>query len=99
MQFGISDKDIVMIQNVMAGYPAIDEVVIYGSRAKGNYKTGSDIDLMIKGIVSWEEFHRLEYDLDELMLPYQFDLAMIDTIDNLKLLDHVTRVGRIFYEK
>lgn len=99
MQFGISDQDIVMIQKVMTGYPAIEEVVIYGSRAKGNYKTGSDIDLMIKGTMSREAFHRLEYDLDELMLPYQFDLAMIDTIDNLKLLDHVMRAGKTFYKK
>ncbi len=93
IRFGISDQDYAKIQDVISSYPDIERVVIYGSRATGNHKPGSDIDLTIEGSMDWDAFHRVEFDLDELMLPYQFDLSLIKHIDNLQLLDHIKRLG------
>ena len=75
-------------------------VIIYGSRAKGNYKNGSDIDLTFIGKnISDRDWSGIFQDLDELPTPYTFDLSILSTIENPDLVDHINRVGKIFYEK
>jgi predicted nucleotidyltransferase len=100
MEFGLPPATIHKIRNVFSGFPAIERAVIYGSRAKGSYKTGSDIDLTLFG-------EKLTFDiladvldtLDELLLPYTFDISLYAKIDNPALREHIDRVGKIFYEK
>jgi uncharacterized protein len=48
--FGISDRSYELIATVWAKFPEVEEVLIFGCRAKENYKQGSDIDLAIKGL-------------------------------------------------
>jgi predicted nucleotidyltransferase len=75
-------------------------VVIYGSRAKGNFRPGSDIDLTIKGDdIPFNQFMRLENQLDDLMLPYTIDLSQYRQIDNPELLAHIDWVGVVVYSK
>ncbi len=95
--FGLPVEDGLKLKKVFSDYPNIRKVIIYGSRAKGNYKPGSDIDLTIVGQLSWDEFHQLEFDLEELMLPYRIDLSLQVHIDNPELIDHIKRVGKAFY--
>jgi predicted nucleotidyltransferase len=87
------------IASVFAEYPAIDEVLLYGSRAKGTYRPGSDIDLTIRGQLSYEQLQKIEQQLDDLLLPYKIDLSLYHHIDNPNLVDHIRRVGQIFYSR
>ena len=98
--FGLSEKTILSIQSVFKKYPSVEKVIIYGSRAKGNYKNGSDIDLTFIGKnISDRDWGGIFQDLDELPTPYTFDLSILSTIENPDLVDHINRVGKIFYEK
>ncbi len=68
---GLPDRAIDSIRQVLAACPAVEQAVLYGSRAKGNYKRGSDIDLTLKGdALTYRDLLRLMDDLDEL-LPYR----------------------------
>jgi predicted nucleotidyltransferase len=101
-EFGLTYATVEKIRGVFARFPAIEKAVLYGSRAKGNFKTGSDIDLTLYG-----EAHALTPDLrasiagtlDDLMLPYTIDLSIFDMIDHAMLREHIERVGVVFYER
>lgn len=96
--FGLSESVIAKINIVFAQYPQVVEVRLYGSRAKGNFRNGSDIDLAIMGdSVSYLQLLRMESDIEDLSLPYKVDLSLFRQIDNPDLIDHIERVGRTFY--
>jgi len=98
--FGLSSEVISRIREVFAENPAIEQVIIYGSRAKGNYRPASDIDLTVKGAtVAWHDLQAIEQKIDDLLLPYKVDLSLFEHIDNENLIDHIKKVGRVFYEK
>lgn len=97
--FGLSEKDITTITECFKKYPEISLVVIYGSRAKGNNKRYSDIDLTIVGNLDFAKLLRLENELDDLLLPYKIDLSLLHHISNPNLLEHIQRVGKVFYDK
>ena len=100
MKFGLKDTTISQIQHVFIQYPQLEKATLYGSRAKGNFKNGSDIDLTLEGKgLSLSVLHKIDNDLDDLLLPYTFDLSIFKHIDNVELIDHIKRVGIIFYEK
>ena len=99
MQFGLKPKDIAAIQACFAQYPEIEQVIIYGSRAKGNYKNGSDIDLTIIGDLDFRGLLKLENELDDLLLPYKIDLCLYRSINNPDFLEHIHRVGLPFFQK
>jgi len=99
MNFGLKESTIDRINSVFAGYPEISQVILYGSRAMGNCRNGSDIDLTIVGGVTHSTQLRIENKLDDLLLPYKIDLSLMHEIDNADLLDHIKRVGVVFYEK
>lgn len=100
MKFGLSSLTVSKINQVFARYPAIDTVLIYGSRAKGNYKTGSDIDLTLMGAdLTYAMFIKISWELDDLLLPYTIDLSIFSKIDNADLVSHIQRVGQVFYSR
>ncbi|HEY9766121.1 MAG TPA: nucleotidyltransferase domain-containing protein [Chroococcales cyanobacterium] len=86
------------IQAIFAQYPQITEVVLYGSRAKGNFRPGSDLDLTIKGGLTLSQLLKIEDQLDELLLPYRIDLSLFDQIEDPDLREHIARVGLVFYQ-
>ncbi len=97
MQFGLSNDDIDKIKVVFAKFPEIERVIIYGSRAKGNYKLASDIDLTLVGEkLTLSLLQSLENDMDDLLLPYKFDISIFHQISNPDLLNHIERVGKEF---
>ena len=100
MPFGLVPKHIEAIQRVFRFFPEIDQVIIYGSRAKGDEKKGSDIDLTLKGkSLDVPMLNELSIELDDLLLPYHIDLSIYDHIDNPDLISHIERIGKVFYEK
>jgi predicted nucleotidyltransferase len=95
---GLPDKAVAKLLSVFAAHPHVEQVILYGSRAKGNYRPGSDIDLTIVGnAVDWQELLRIDNEIDDLLLPYKWDLSLLRQIDNPDLLEHIRRVGVVFY--
>lgn len=100
MKYGLKETYIQQIQSVFAEYPAIEKAILYGSRAKGIYRKGSDIDLTLVGqTLDFNLLIKIENKLDDLLLPYNIDLSILHKIENLDLIEHIERVGKIFYEK
>ncbi len=98
--FGLKEEHINSIQSILKKYSNVEKAFIYGSRAKGNYENGSDIDLSLEGgKLDYTTLLKIESDLDNLNLPYQIDLSIYHNIKNQDLKDHITRIGQIFYEK
>jgi predicted nucleotidyltransferase len=97
-RFGLDCAVQQQINQTFALFPQIERVTLYGSRAKGNYRPGSDIDLAISAPgMTQDQLCDLENRLDDLLLPYKIDLCLIDQIDNPDLLAHIARVGQVFY--
>ncbi len=98
MKFGLNIKTIEKIHSVFEKYSEIEKVIIYGSRAKGNYRNGSDIDLVLCGDnLNTSFLLKIDEAIDELNLPYTFDISIYDQIDNENLLEHINRAGMDFY--
>lgn len=97
LPFGLSKATLDKLNSVFARHSSIDAVLIYGSRAKGNHRRGSDIDLTIKGEIPFAEFVQIEDQIDDLMLPYTVDLSQYRQIDNAELIEHIDRVGVAIY--
>lgn len=100
MLYGLQEKTIKAIQNIFCRHPEVEKALLYGSRAKGNYRNGSDIDLCIVGeLIDLSLQFKIEMELDDLLLPYRIDLSIFHKIENPDLIDHINRVGITFYEK
>ncbi|MFT5795780.1 MAG: putative nucleotidyltransferase, partial [Ulvibacter sp.] len=99
MKFGLKEDNIEKINKILSKYKNIDEARLYGSRAIGNYREGSDIDLTLKGNLDLQNLQRIVTDLDDLLLPYKFDISIFSDINNDNLIDHIKRIGVIFYKK
>ena len=93
--FGISQNALDKIKFVLFSVQGIEQVILYGSRAKGNYKEGSDIDLVIKGNLTFDDLVKISVSLDDLNLPWKIDLSLYSQIKNEKLLEHINRVGKV----
>ena len=101
MSYGLSDATIQEICAVLARFPQVDRAVLYGSRAKGNYKNGSDIDLTLCGEadLTMDILYQIMHQLDDLLLPYTIDLSIFGDIGDPDVVEHIRRVGVTFYEK
>ena len=98
-RFGLKPETIDVIRSVLADFGCITEAVLYGSRAMGTFRPGSDIDLALK---TTNEIPRslaidIETRLDDLDLPYSFDISLLAQISNADLREHIDRVGVVFY--
>ena len=94
-KFGLSSETIAKICAVTSSYTSIENVIIYGSRAKGDHHLGSDIDLTIIGKkFTAKDLIQLELKLDQLNLPYQIDLSRFHAVHNPDLTAHIQRVGK-----
>jgi predicted nucleotidyltransferase len=98
--FGLKQATLEKLKSVFQKHDAIDSVIIYGSRAKGTYKEGSDIDLTIKGLVfPFAELMQIEDQIDDLYLPYGVDLSQYEQLKNPDLISHIDRLGVVMYMK
>ena len=100
MKYGLSDSTVGKICAIFSEFPGIERAILYGSRAKGNFKQGSDIDLTLQGAsLTLRLCATIAETLDELMLPYEIDLSLFDSLDSLELREHIARVGVVFYQR
>lgn len=97
---GLSETTLTKIHSVFCENKKIKAVLLYGSRAKGNFRDGSDIDLTIKDSeITFSDLLEIETQLDDLMTPYMFDISIFENIENQELVDHIKRNGVEFYKK
>lgn len=98
---GLKDRDIENIIRASMELPEIEEVILFGSRAKGTHKNGSDVDIAIKGVsITDKTTKRLNSKLnEELPLPYFIDVVHYETIQNRELVEHIDRAGKVIYKK
>jgi predicted nucleotidyltransferase len=97
---GLSDRDSATIIEIFKKYSDVALVTIFGSRAKGNYKKGSDIDLAIMNAnVTPETITKLKGDFEESSLPYSVDLVNYANLNHIEMKEHIKRVGIVFYKK
>jgi predicted nucleotidyltransferase len=99
-RFGLPDSAIDRIRGVFARHPSVSQAVLYGSRAKGSHKAGSDIDLTLHGdALDPRELRLILEELDDLLLPYTVDLSIFALLDHPELRDHIRRAGVVFYQR
>jgi predicted nucleotidyltransferase len=97
---GLPEKTVSRITGVLASFPAVERAVLFGSRAKGTHKRGSDIDLSLSGTaLDWRTVGRLYDALDDLMLPYRFSLIQFDANTDVDVAAHIARVGVVLFER
>ena len=98
-EFGLPPATLEAIRRILAEVPAVKKAVIYGSRAKGTYRPGSDIDLTLFGDgLDLDMLGQIATRLHESPIPYQVDLSIFELIDHAGLREHIQRVGQPFYE-
>lgn len=99
-KFGLKPEVLLQLIGVLETFPEIEKAVVYGSRAMGNYRFNSDIDLTLYGEkLSLTELFQIENELDELLLPYHIDLSLFHKIDNPELLRHIEEQGKTLFQK
>jgi predicted nucleotidyltransferase len=101
MKYGLPEATVQNICAVLGRYPQVKQAILYGSRAKGNYKNGSDIDLTLRGgaDLTLLVLYKIVDELDDLLLPYTIDLSIFNDIGDPDVIAHIQRVGVTFYEK
>lgn len=98
-RFGLTEQTMGRIAEVLARHLSVQQAVLYGSRAKGTHRRGSDIDLTLTGPkLEVSELLQLVGELDDLLLPYTIDLSLHHMLTQPDLLDHIRRVGVVIYE-
>ena len=98
--FGLPETTIQSVINIFKTYAKVEKVILFGSRALGNYKPGSDIDLAIIGNnITFDDILNLHIQIETLELPYQVDLVNFQTVEDENVLNHIKRAGTVFYEK
>lgn len=97
---GLRDEEFTAMVAILSSFPAVEEGIVYGSRAKGNYKPFSDIDLTLIGEnISAFDILRIANRLDESSLPYIFDISDFKSLTNINLIDHIKRRGIIVFKR
>ena len=100
MNHGLSEQTLAAMRRVLAATPQVEKAVLYGSRAKGNYRRGSDIDLTLFGDeLNSHHLSQIDWDFDDLLLPYKIDLSLFSELRHAPLMEHICRVGIPIYER
>ncbi|GIW00158.1 nucleotidyltransferase domain-containing protein [Roseiflexus sp.] len=101
MKYGLNDSTIEQACRILAHYPQVQKAVLYGSRARGNCKIGSDIDLTLIGgdDLNLAVLGKIMDELDDLLLPYTFDLSLFSLIGDPEVREEIQRTGMVFYQR
>ncbi|MCL1814620.1 MAG: nucleotidyltransferase domain-containing protein [Treponema sp.] len=100
MKYGLSGGTFTTLDSIFRKYPGIKQVILYGSRAKGNYRGGSDIDITLKtdGNFSFTDLLRISGDFDDSNMPYLVDVSIYDELSSPELKAHIDRCGVVLYD-
>jgi len=99
MKFGLSEEALDAIRGVLVHHPAVEEALVFGSRSLGREYPGSDVDIALHGEVSPLEAESIALELDDLSLPFQFDVRAVGTIHHRGLRAHIARAGQTLYRR
>ncbi|NCX95621.1 MAG: nucleotidyltransferase domain-containing protein [Chitinophagia bacterium] len=100
MDYGLYDDDIQSIKQIFAAHPEVAEVILFGSRAMGNYRPGSDIDLAIMSdSLTLNTLLALQIELENLGLLYKIDLLDYKKIKDADVRNNILLNGKVFYRK
>lgn len=101
MDFGLQQQDLTEIIRILQRFSVVEKAIIFGSRAKGNFKKGSDVDIAVTGKgIDHEVVASLSFLLnEESATPYFFDIVHFEEISEKELLAHINRVGRCIYSR
>ncbi|MEZ0116887.1 UNVERIFIED_ORG: putative nucleotidyltransferase [Heyndrickxia coagulans] len=99
--YGLLERDMQYILQALKKFNEIECAILFGSRATGNYKNGSDVDIAIRGEKVTDN---VIFELNDLLnevypIPYFFDILHYEEIHNEKLLDHIDKKGIVLYQK
>ncbi|HLX91464.1 MAG TPA: nucleotidyltransferase domain-containing protein [Puia sp.] len=99
-KFGLTERDMQTIRDIFVKYPEVEKVFLFGSRAKGNFKQGSDIDLSVMNAgVNDISIRGLHADFEESSLPYRVELVNFPALNSPEFVAHIERVGILFYDR
>jgi predicted nucleotidyltransferase len=101
MPFGLPDYTLQTLKKIFEKYDGIEQAVLYGSRAMGNHKTGSDIDISLftNGTFTFDDLLHITGDFDNSDMPYFVDVSVYQNLKNADLKAHIDRVGKRLYLK
>ncbi len=94
----LTDHELALVRGVFERHPRVCAAILFGSRAKGTHAPQSDVDLAVTGAVTPLEAEAIAGELDELPLPYRFEVQTLDRITHRPLRDHIDRVGIRIYQ-
>jgi predicted nucleotidyltransferase len=97
--FGLAEREQELIRTTLKRHPGVVEARVYGSRAMGRHRPNSDIDVVIWGDIDEAELTRIHSELEELPLPYLFDVSQFENIRHRPLRAHIERVGQPIYRR
>ncbi|HEY5593314.1 MAG TPA: restriction endonuclease subunit S [Paludibacter sp.] len=98
MKFGLEVQVIENIISVLEQHPKVDKGFVFGSRAKGNYRPDSDIDIAIKGNeITTDDIIAISVAIETIGITHKFDLIDYNSIKEPALKEHIDRVGIVFY--
>ncbi len=97
----LSAETIKELGDIVSLYPEVDKVVLFGSWALGNAKTGSDIDLALYGEhVTSQIVSKFHYHLEEeTLLPWMFDVVHYERLKNKDLKEHIDHHGKVIFQR
>ena len=96
---GLKENIMLSVTETFKNDPRIIRAAVFGSRAKGNYKPYSDVDIVLYGDLNPIDVERVSCDLDELPFVYKFDVVAYGLVSNPEFREHIERVGISIYEK
>ncbi|MBN1472926.1 MAG: nucleotidyltransferase domain-containing protein [Syntrophaceae bacterium] len=101
LRYGLKEAVIKKITDILSLYPQVEKAVLYGSRAMGRHRNGSDIDLTLCGgeDLTLGVLYGIMGRIDDLLLPYKIDLSIFGNINDPEVIEHIRRVGVVFYRR
>ena len=95
---GLSSETLKKLGSVLRSHPAVEQIILFGSRAMNRHQSASDIDLALKGSqLNFSNMLQLKSAIDDLMLPYKVDLVIYETSQNKDLKEHIDRIGIVLW--
>ena len=99
-RYGIRESHWQRMQGIFRHHPNIERVILYGSRAKGTNKPYSDIDITLVGsALTFDELSKIELEIDDLLLPFFFDISIYNKLTSEKIIASIDRTGVPIYNR
>ena len=96
--FGLKEEEEQILKSIFSKYENLNKVVVYGSRAKGTFNERSDVDLVItESNIDRPLIGQIISEINNSNFPYLVDIQDFSTLKNKQLIEHINRVGQVFY--